>query len=102
MNAPATSQPGERSEQQHEVRRRPNQERKHSWSTVAAMVLSVMIPVCGWMISLSNRISALEVKSESLATAVQVAELKQRINDWIEASEREHVDNLAREARTSK
>jgi hypothetical protein len=60
-----------------------------SWATMAAMLLSVTLPACGWMVSMSNRVAALEVKTESLATAAQMAEVKQKIDDWIAASDRE-------------
>lgn len=64
-----------------------------SWSAVAALLLTVTVPVCGWMVSLSNRVSANEVKIESLATAAQMAEVKQKIDDWIQLAGRERSDD---------
>ena len=58
------------------------------WTAVAGLVLSVSVPICGWMVSLSNRVSALEVKTESLATSSQLSKVEQRIADWIEESDR--------------
>jgi hypothetical protein len=73
-----------------------------SWMAIAAMMLSVTVPVCGWMVSISNRIAALEVKTESLATTSQMAEVKQKIDDWIAESDRERVDERVREVREAK
>ena len=70
--------------------RRP---RPPSWSAMAAVVLSLTLPVCGWMVSLSNRVASLEEKTSSLATAAQMAEVKQKIDDWIQVSSREHYDD---------
>ena len=70
-----------------------------SWTAVAAMMLSITVPVCGWMVSLSNRVAALEVKTESLATSAQMAEVKQKIDDWIQESDRVRVDDHIRAAR---
>jgi hypothetical protein len=73
-----------------------------SWTAVAAMMLSVMMPVCGWLVTLSNRVAALETKTDSLATSAQMAEVKQKIDDWIAESDRLRVDDrvaAAREAR---
>jgi hypothetical protein len=73
-----------------------------SWTAMAAMLLSIVVPVCGWMISLSNRVSVLEVKTESLATAAQMAEVKQKIEDWIAESDRARLDDRVREVREAK
>lgn len=73
-----------------------------SWTAVAAMMLSVMMPVCGWLVTLSNRVAALETKTDSLATSAQMAEVKQKIDDWIAESDRLRVDDrvaAGREAR---
>ena len=73
-----------------------------SWMAIAAMMLSVTVPVCGWMVSISNRVAALEVKTESLATTSQMAEVKQKIDDWIAESDRERIDDRVREVREAK
>jgi hypothetical protein len=73
-----------------------------SWTAVAAMLLSVTMPICGWMVSLSNRVAVLEEKTASLATAAQMAEVKQKIDDWIELSNRLRLDDQARAAREGK
>jgi regulator of replication initiation timing len=69
---------------------------------VAAMLLSVTMPICGWMVSLSNRVAVLEEKTASLATAAQMAEVKQKIDDWIELNNRLRLDDQARAAREGK
>ena len=63
-----------------------------SWMAIAAMMLSVMIPVCGWLVTLSNRVAALEVSTQSLATAAQMAEVKQKVDDLVEETIRERVE----------
>jgi hypothetical protein len=73
-----------------------------SWSAVAAIMLSVMMPVCGWMVTLSNRVAALETKTDSLATSAQMAEVKQKIDDWIAEADRARVDERAAAAREAK
>jgi heme exporter protein D len=73
-----------------------------SWTAVAAMLLSVMMPVCGWMISLSNRVAVLEEKTQSLATSAQMAEVKTQIADWIAESERERINDRVVATRESK
>ncbi len=73
-----------------------------SWTAVAGMLLSVMLPVCGWMISLSNRVAVLEEKTQSLATAAQMAEVKTQISDWIAETERQRIDDRVRAAREAK
>jgi hypothetical protein len=55
---------------------------------IAGLMLAVTAPVCGWMVSLGNRVSVLEEKTSTLATAAQMAEVKQKIDDWIHESER--------------
>lgn len=69
-----------------------------SWMAIAAMMLSVTAPCCGWMISLGSRVAVLEEKTGTLATAAQMAEVKQKIDDWIQESEREHkhIDDRVR------
>ena len=73
-----------------------------SWTAVAAMLLSVMMPVCGWMVSLSNRVAVLEEKTASLATSAQMAEVKTQISDWINESQRERVDDRITQSRESR
>jgi hypothetical protein len=73
-----------------------------SWTAMAAMLLSVTIPLCGWLVTLSNRVSALEVRTESLATAAQMAEVRQKIDDWIAESDRARMDDRVNAARESK
>lgn len=73
-----------------------------SWMAIAAMMLSVTAPVCGWMVTLGNRVSVLEEKTATLATAAQMAEVKQKIEDWIQESERARVEDRARQARESR
>ena len=70
-----------------------------SWMAIAAMMLSVVIPLCGWLVSLSNRISVLEEKTATLATAAQMATVTQKIDDWIEESNRVRVDDRVRDMR---
>lgn len=69
-----------------------------SWMAIVGMMLSVTVPVCGWMISLGARVSVLEERTLTLATAAQMAEVKQKIDDWIQESEREHkhIDDRVR------
>jgi len=73
-----------------------------SWTAVAGLVLSVTVPLCGWMVTLSNRVSSLEVKTDSLATSAQLSKVEQRIADWIEESDRARVEQRDREIRSRK
>jgi hypothetical protein len=73
-----------------------------TWTAVASMLLAVMMPVCGWMVSLSNRVAVLEEKTQSLATAAQMAEVKQKIDDWIQEDARNGANDRVTAARESK
>jgi hypothetical protein len=61
-----------------------------------------MMPVCGWLVSLSNRVAVLEVQTQSLATAAQMAEVKQEITDWKEQDQRERTEDRVTAAREGK
>ncbi len=74
----------EETQRRHEGLRPLFRRDRPSWMAIAAMLLSVTVPVCGWMVSLSNRLAVLEEKTQTLATAAQMAEVKQKIEDWIQ------------------
>jgi hypothetical protein len=87
MNDSATMHPEER--RTRLIRSAP------SWTAVAGLLLALAMPVCGWLVTLSNRVSVLEEKTATLATAAQMAEVKTEITDWIAETERDRVADRA-------
>jgi hypothetical protein len=66
-----------------------------SWTAIAALLLSVMIPVCGWMVALSNRVAVLEADNGRLSTAaVEIAALKQELSDFRREYEQDTVNRI--------
>ena len=74
--------------------RTPFHGQKPSWTAVAAMLLSVMMPVCGWMVSISNRVAVLETENSHLSTAaVQIAALTQELADFRRQYEQDRIND---------
>lgn len=78
---------------------------KPSWIAVAGMLLAVIIPVCGWLVTLSNRVAVLEADSNRLSTAaVEIAQLRQELTDFRREYERDSSDlnqNMKRVVRST-
>jgi len=73
-----------------------------SWVAVATMLLAVTMPVCGWLVSLSNRVAVLESEAHHTATSEQIATLTQKLDDWEAEYHRDQINHDVAAARASK
>jgi hypothetical protein len=68
--------------------------------SIAGVVLAVIMPLTGWLVSVSNRVAVLESDNSHLSTAaVEISALKQELSDFRREYEQDKINTRVVDAR---